>query len=393
MKKKWIFASLLSSLLLFGSASANTIYTVKKGDNLSSIAKKYKTNTNIIQNKNGLKEQTLYVGQRLTITKQNDKTSPYQWVERGKDVAEYARTLIGFPEKKGGESLNEGFDSSGLVYWVLYQQGIKLDRTTVSNYYKLSEKTNSPKQGDLIFFLSKDKKEPKTVGIYTENGYFVHVGMGGKGVQLKHINNTAFHSYNIEYKTFIPKGEYVVQKGDTLKKIANSYKISEKTIQKRNDLHSSVLYEGQHLQLYGDNLFNHYTKETPRFSNAYNIIRYAYTYRGFHYVWSEETPDKGMDCSGFIQWVFQQQGYKIPRYTASTLQTKTTPVTIPKPGDLVFFKNTGKRTGITHVGIYIGENYFLHTTEKAGVHISHLDETYFKEKFHSFGSITPLLKK
>lgn len=84
----------------------------------------------------------------------------------------------------------------------------------------------------------------------------------------------------------------------------------------------------------------------------------------------------GMDCSGFIGTVFEEvYGIKLPRSSRGMFRIGE-PVARAdlRPGDLVFFKNMGY---IDHSGIYMGENYFIHSATSVGVSYSTLDAPYF----------------
>lgn len=99
----------------------------------------------------------------------------------------------------------------------------------------------------------------------------------------------------------------------------------------------------------------------------------------------------GMDCSGFIYWVMKEQGLSVKRDSAEDYFSLVPKVDNPKAGDLVFFRDTGTRVGVTHVGIYLGDGRFLNSTENTGVHISNLSSGYFAEKFESFGQAESLI--
>lgn len=115
-------------------------------------------------------------------------------------------------------------------------------------------------------------------------------------------------------------------------------------------------------------------------SNSSSVINNALKLRGIPYRFGGTTT-RGFDCSGFIQYVFKQSGKSISRNTLTQFaETKT--VSSPQPGDLVFFKNT-YRPGISHVGIYIGNNQFVHAGGKKA-EVKSLSDSYWKTKFHSF---------
>lgn len=109
------------------------------------------------------------------------------------------------------------------------------------------------------------------------------------------------------------------------------------------------------------------------------IVAIAQDYIGVPYVWGGTTP-KGFDCSGFTQYVFDQMGYTINRTAAQQLKNGYS-VTNLKVGDLVFFKNTYATTAAaSHVGIYIGENLFIHAAN-GGVKITSLDHEYYAPRY------------
>ena len=110
------------------------------------------------------------------------------------------------------------------------------------------------------------------------------------------------------------------------------------------------------------------------------IVSTAMGLRGIPYKFGGTTT-AGFDCSGFTQYVFQKNGKKLSR-TTLTQFAETDKVTTPRVGDLVFFANT-YRPGISHVGIYIGNNQFVHSGG-AKAEVKSLSNSYWGPKFHSF---------
>ncbi len=112
-------------------------------------------------------------------------------------------------------------------------------------------------------------------------------------------------------------------------------------------------------------------------SRGENIARTALAYRGVPYRFGGRSPQSGFDCSGLVQAVCAKWGLYLPRVAGAqfTKGTAVKPADL-QPGDLVFFQGTYKR-GISHVGIYIGENQFVHAAGHGkGVRISSLSDTY-----------------
>ena len=86
------------------------------------------------------------------------------------------------------------------------------------------------------------------------------------------------------------------------------------------------------------------------------IYKEAQKYVGTPYVWGGSTPETGFDCSGYVCWVYNQNGYDVGRTTANGLWNKSQHISEAeaKPGDLVFFEGTYDTPGKSHVGIYLG---------------------------------------
>jgi hypothetical protein len=103
---------------------------------------------------------------------------------------------------------------------------------------------------------------------------------------------------------------------------------------------------------------------------------------GVPYLWGGTSTNWGMDCSAFAQYVMREVGIKIPRTTKEQADVgqlvKTKHV---KPGDLIFFDASKQRSGIDHVGIYLGRGYFVHSASPVGVKMDHLRTYDHKVKF------------
>lgn len=88
---------------------------------------------------------------------------------------------------------------------------------------------------------------------------------------------------------------------------------------------------------------------------------------GAPYCYGGESPQTGFDCSGFIQWVYARHGVNLPRRTWDLIETGYyVPRGKQKPGDLVFFNVSQKKTSL-HVGIVSGRESFIHSPSSGGV--------------------------
>ncbi|HXD52096.1 MAG TPA: C40 family peptidase [Burkholderiales bacterium] len=118
-------------------------------------------------------------------------------------------------------------------------------------------------------------------------------------------------------------------------------------------------------------------------SRAREVTIQALSFLGVNYKWGSSNPERGFDCSGLVTHVFQQvAGMVLPRNSQSMSKVgeKIDKVDL-QPGDLVFF-NT-RRQPNSHVGIYIGDERFVHAPSRGGeVEISDMQESYWKKRFN-----------
>ena len=115
-------------------------------------------------------------------------------------------------------------------------------------------------------------------------------------------------------------------------------------------------------------------------SRGERIAQQASRYEGTRYRFGGTSKSKGFDCSGLVQRIYNDLNLsKVPR-TAGSLYKMGNPVHLNdlRPGDLVFFKNTYKR-GVSHVGVYAGENRFIHAQNRRhGVTVTLLSDPYYQ---------------
>jgi cell wall-associated NlpC family hydrolase len=98
---------------------------------------------------------------------------------------------------------------------------------------------------------------------------------------------------------------------------------------------------------------------------------------------------ENLDCSGFTRYVYKKYGYKIPRTSLQQFKRYVVDDRRPEPGDLVFFSSDSKKIG--HVGIYLGKNSFIHSSEKKQqVVVDDLSKKYWKTRFKGAG---PVIKR
>lgn len=348
MKKQ--AASLMTAALLSstfsGIATADT-YTVKKGDTLSRIAITYKTSVSELKKSNKLSSDLIYANQTLTVPSATAALSP---VAVKPATAEKAAHYI----VKSGDTLSKiasmhKINLADLMNW----NGIKGHIIYPGQKLKVSDGTND--QAPPQTTTAKDKPE-KTVSPATQ------VQAPVKNIQA----------------------EYIIKSGDTLSKIALQYNMTVKQLKDLNNLTSDLIFAGQKLKVNNSN--DQATTENnaaqPVKAENPTVISISKDYMGVPYLWAGSTPD-GFDCSGFIYYAYNQAGKQLGRYSSEGYYNRSFYVNEPQPGDLVFFENTYKK-GISHVGIYLGNNEFIHASPTGGVMISNLSEAYYTKHFEGF---------
>ena len=117
------------------------------------------------------------------------------------------------------------------------------------------------------------------------------------------------------------------------------------------------------------------------------IIKEAEKYLGYPYVWGGSSPSTSFDCSGFVSWVINHSGWDVGRLGAQGLCNICTPVSSAnvKPGDLVFFTGTYDTPGVSHVGIYVGNNMMIHCGDP--ISYANLNSSYWQSHFYRYGRL------
>jgi LysM repeat protein len=323
------------------TASSSSTYIVKSGDTLSKIAKQYKTSVSALQKLNGISGSAIYVGQKLKVSGTAAKTAPKP-AEKDTGASPSSSTY----KVASGDTLSS----------IAKKKGVTI--TQIMNWNKLSSS-------------------------------LIRVG------QVLKIENSASSSKPspAAAKTPAPSasstGTYKVVRGDTLSGIAHRHGVSVTQIMNWNNLSSSMIRVGQVLKIENSVVATQPSTApvsapvtAPTNSSTVNkIISTATSLTGIPYVWGGSTT-RGFDCSGFIYYVYNKAGVSVPRTNTTGLDARSFDVSKPQVGDLVFFKNT-YRQGISHVGIYMGSNKFIHAGGDR-VQITSLNDSYWGKHFDSY---------
>lgn len=208
--------------------------------------------------------------------------------------------------------------------------------------------------------------------------------------------------------------QYVIKSGDTLGKISQQVGVSVATLKSLNNLSSDLIFAGQTLIVSGAGGSGSewasgsgsvsgntgtsgsgvsgvkQTTATGQTGTGTSVssqvsmnaaIAEAKKLIGIPYLYGGQTT-AGFDCSGFIYYVLKMAGSTMNRQSSDGYYNRSYYVDSPQVGDLVFFQNT-YREGISHLGIYLGNNEFIHASS-SGVMISSLGNSYWKDHFESF---------
>lgn len=129
------------------------------------------------------------------------------------------------------------------------------------------------------------------------------------------------------------------------------------------------------------------TKKTSKTTKTLNkqenlIVKIAESWLGTPYKYGGNTRN-GVDCSGLVKNIYEELGVSLPR-TSREQYSVAIPINSPKIGDLVFFKKKGR---IYHVGIYIGNDYMIHSSSSSGVIKQNIQEKYYAKNHAGFGRV------
>ncbi len=229
-------------------------------------------------------------------------------------------------------------------------------------------------------------------------------------VKAPSINKKALNQGNsgIGNLSHEPPENHVVKKGETLVKIARRYNLQVKDLQEINELKGSKLQIGQILRLKREGEeqeeLEAEARETDRNQlaaspeipkiqpkeieglteekNPQTLVGVAQSFLGVKYRRGGTSLVHGLDCSAFVQKVFRVFGVDLPRTAREQFEVGLEVARDAlRLGDLVFFKpSKGRRPA--HVGIYIGNEQFIHTSlSKRKVRIDSLNTSYFSNRF------------
>lgn len=338
MRKK--VASIATVVILSASISTNTLaatYKVQKGDTLESIASKNNVPVKQIKTLNNLKSNALFINQTLKLTQ--TAPAPIQ-----KNNTALKNPHVEYTVMKGDSLIKiankHGITLAELKVW---------NNLTKDNLY-IGQK----------LIVSKTAPAPDKAASQTVTSSLTSSAVSGQE-------------------------EYIVKAGDSLSKIAISLNMTISDLKALNNLTSDMIYVGQKLSVSSQKDMSSEKQQTAVDGNSaavsslilegMNLLKTPYLYGG--------SSPEAFDCSGFIYYVFNKAGISINRLSSEGYYSRAHYVESPKPGDLVFFSNTYK-PGISHMGIYIGNQEFIHASPTNGVEVANVNEAYYQKHFDGY---------
>ena len=252
-----------------------------------------------------------------------------------------------------------------------------------------------------VNFRSGPSTKHTSYGKITKGTKVTYLGSSGSWIKIKHNLKTGYvhkkYISSASTSTSTTKTKYVatsaglnLRKGpsttySTIQKLSNGSKV---TVISSSNGWSKVKYKNLTGYVSSSYLSSKKTSSTSsattsnssQSTSSSKVISYAKKFLGKPYVWGAQGPN-GFDCSGFTYYVYKNSAGKTLPRTSSAQSKYGTYVSKSnlKPGDLLFFDTVGANNGVvTHCGIYIGNNQFIHAASGQGkVVINNLNSSYY----------------
>lgn len=348
-------AAIASAFVATDSADAAS-YKVKSGDNLWKIAQNHGMSVSKLKSINNLSSDIIFPNQVIKTTgsaSSNSSSSSKSSSNSGSSSSSGSTYTVKSGDTLSGIASKHGISLNNLMKWnnlstTLIYPGNKL---TVSKNGSSSSNSNS-----------------------------------GSGSSSSSSSGSSSNS----------SSTYTVKSGDSLSRIASQHGTTVSNLKSINNLSSDLIIVGQKLKVNGSsssksssgsssNSSGSSSSSNSSSSAGYDVdklISTAQSQVGKPYTWGGQSPSAGFDCSGFIHYAFNQAGKSMGRTSAQGYFDRAQTISSPQVGDLVFFEGTYK-SGISHLGIYVGNNEFIHAGSD-GVQKSSLSNSYWSQHFHSY---------
>lgn len=341
-------AAIASAIFAAEEAEAAT-HKVQPGDSLWKISQQYGTSVSVLKSLNNLNSEIIFPNQVIATSKASSK--PANNTSNNSNKTNSGSSSA--PAKTGNTyTVKAGDTLSGIA---------SKHNISLQNLMKWNNLDTTLIFPGNVFVVSNSSTNNSSTGSSSNN------------TPSKPATSTA--------------SVYTVKSGDTLSRIASQNGVSVANLKKWNSLNSDLILIGQKLSINAASSKPAVSKpaEKPATNVGYNVdklISLAKSQMGVPYVWGGSTTS-GFDCSGFIYYAYKNAGKSVSRLSTGGYFDRSFYVDKPQVGDLVFFSGTYK-SGISHMGIYIGNNQFIHAGSSTGVTITSLNDSYWKKHFDSF---------
>jgi peptidoglycan endopeptidase LytE len=358
LANKKIFMSVTASAaiaaaLLGAEETEAASYKVQRGDSLWGIAQQHGTTVSKLKSINGLSSDIIYPNQVIKTSSSSSSSSGSS--SSGSSSSGSSSSSASTYTVKAGDTLS-GIASRHNISLQNLMKWNDLDTTLIfpGNKFVVSKPSSSNNSGS---------------------------SSSGSSSSRSSSGGTSTGSASV----------YTVKSGDTLSRIASQYGVSVSNLKRWNNLNSDLILIGQKLNINGTSKSSNSGNSGSSGSNSskvdvdYNVDKLISTARsqiGVPYAWGGSTTS-GFDCSGFIYYAYNKAGKDISRLSTQGYYDRSYHVNSPQVGDIVFFAGT-YRSGISHMGIYIGNNEFIHAGSSTGVTVANLNSSYWKKHFDSF---------
>lgn len=351
-------------------SSLDTVkYKVKKGDTLFSIARKFNVSVEDLMKINNLKTTSLTPGQVLIVSKvkevrknvENDLgSSDFYVVKKGDTLFSIAKKFgVSVEEIKRANNLSGNDLKVGQVLKISALRVLKNEDPRVNLRKVLSSEVRENVDQNLDYIWHK-VKEGETL-------YNLSLRYGVPVEEIKKANNLEENIIIVGQVLKVP-----VYKKDSFK-LENPIKKFEEISKEKNSL--SVKFSDLFLT-------KSILDKDEEKALKDKFIEIAEQFKSFGYKMGG-SGNGYLDCSMFVKLVFEDFGINLPRTSREQFEIG---IEVSRdeliPGDLVFFSRNGRKEGINHVGIYIGNNKFIHfSSSRKGLAIDSLESDYFKKRF------------
>lgn len=400
----------LSLTTVTAQAATKTVkHTIKNGETLYTIAKKNHTTIEEVRKANGLKKgDTLKLGRVLKVPKNTYFPNKKKKIAK-KTNTKKSTTSAKYAIKNGDTLFTIARKHHTTIEEVKKANGLKKgDTLKLGRVLKVPKNTYFPDKKKRI---SKVTKKSKNKRIVQKTNKKTNIKRSSKSAKYTIKSGDTLSTIARKNHTTITKLRKVngLKKGETLKlgKVlkmpTNSYtkstkkkkfKIAKtKTTRQDKKLAKALMNvkskktakKGQKFSM-GDIFFSGKSK-----GKSTKMTKLAKKKLGKRYVWGATGKKNTFDCSGFTSYVCKKNGIAIPRTSrAQSTHGKYVSRSNLKPGDLIFFDTSKRRKGyVNHVGIYLGNDRFIHASSaKKKVVITKLGKSFYSKRYKGARRVT-----